>query len=156
MPFISGFLNIAQNGVRTIEIEPTENIVIEEVKPPTEAYSVQETEDSIVLPDAKQTYEWDNADIVKLPYDFSKAIECESRWKHLDENGEPLMHYNKNGTYDIGVGQVNSVHAERAEELGYDLRDKNDNLRMALLIYEEQGIGAFYGYDPDRDKCSYE
>jgi len=71
------------------------------------------------------------------------VVSCESGFRQYDKNGNPL----KSPTGDVGVGQVNQVHWSRAEELGLDIfNNVDDNLAMAKIIYDEQGIEAWTVY----------
>ncbi len=129
---LSGFMfspDMAKIGARSYVIEPTENIVIEEVKPPTETYEAYSVE----------VYEWDTAEIVQLPPELQKIAKCESENKHFNDDGTVLRgRVNPN---DVGRFQINlDAWGERAEELGLDVFDEADNIRMALYIFYEEGI----------------
>jgi hypothetical protein len=51
-----------------------------------------------------------------------------------------VNHVNKNGTKDVGYFQINTVHWQRALNLGYDVvNDKWDNLEFGFLLLKEQG-----------------
>ena len=65
---------------------------------------------------------------------------CESHFRQFDAKGQPLM----SNTSDVGVMQINQVHWKRAKSLGLDIFNSvEDNIYMAKIIYEEQGIGAW-------------
>lgn len=51
-------------------------------------------------------------------------------------------HKNTNGTRDIGIAQINSVHGE--DDL--EMFDVDKNLKAARAIYDKQGIMAWYGF----------
>lgn len=56
---------------------------------------------------------------------------------------DPLaFHKNTNGSHDIGIAQINSIHG------GDDLEmfDVDKNLKKAREIYDKQGISAWYGF----------
>lgn len=52
------------------------------------------------------------------------------------------VNINKNGSVDIGVAQINSVH--KKDQL--ELFDVDKNLAVAREIYEKQGIMAWYAF----------
>jgi hypothetical protein len=51
--------------------------------------------------------------------------------------------YNKNGSIDVGLFQINSVHRYSTEELF----DTNKNLEIAKKIYDKQGITAWASFN---------
>ena len=63
---------------------------------------------------------------------------CESTFSHLDEDGEIVRgKVNKN---DLGLMQINEYyHAEKAEELGFDLKTLEGNMAYAKYLYEKEG-----------------
>ena len=72
------------------------------------------------------------------------VLECESRFRQFDENGEPLM----SDTQDVGISQINEIWWAEAEELGLDIFNSlDDNLKMARIIKEKQGIKAWSCYN---------
>lgn len=63
---------------------------------------------------------------------------CESTFTHTLTDGSVLK--GRVDSADTGVMQINlRYHEQRAESLGYDLHDLNDNLAYARKLYEEQG-----------------
>lgn len=63
---------------------------------------------------------------------------CESHFRHELEDGSVLR--GKVDGADTGVMQINRrYHEKRAQSLGLDLFDLEDNLAYARLLYEEQG-----------------
>lgn len=52
------------------------------------------------------------------------------------------FHKNTNGTVDLGIAQINSVHKE--DDLS--MFDVDKNLAAARKIYDKQGIMAWYGF----------
>lgn len=71
---------------------------------------------------------------------------CESKHKQFDSNGKPLM----SKTKDLGVAQIHIIHWKQAKELGLDIWNSiDDNLKMARLIYDMQGITAWYALNSD-------
>ena len=61
----------------------------------------------------------------------------------LESNFNPnAVHINTNGTKDIGLMQVNSIH-------GYDeewIKNPVNNLKAARIIYDTQGLSAWVTY----------
>lgn len=58
-------------------------------------------------------------------------------------NPHALNRANRNGSVDIGIFQINSIH-------GYDeeyLKNEDNNLKIAREIYEKQGITAWASYN---------
>lgn len=70
---------------------------------------------------------------------------CESGLHQFRANGDPLISgMNKNKTYDLGLSQINSSHWSEAKSLGLDIfHSLEDNLKMARVIYEREGINAW-------------
>ncbi len=62
-----------------------------------------------------------------------KIIKCESR------NIVNAIHKNTNGTVDKGLMQINSIHNERAKQLGFDLNVPSESLEYGMLLLGEQG-----------------
>ena len=128
LPFISGFLNIAQTGVRTIEVEPTLPSTEITLKPLTEAYEAVSVE----------VYDWDTAQIVQLPPILQKIAECESSGRHTNEDGEVIK--GVINSFDTGLFQINELyHGEAAEKMGLDIFTLAGNVKYALHLFETQG-----------------
>lgn len=69
-----------------------------------------------------------------------KIIQCESQWRQFELDGTPLI----SKTSDVGLLQINQVHWDRAKELNLDIFNSvDDNIKMAKIIYDEQGITAW-------------
>lgn len=51
------------------------------------------------------------------------------------------VHVNKDGSKDIGIFQVNTVHAKKG-----NLYDCRENIRVAYQIYKQSGWGAWVAY----------
>jgi len=66
---------------------------------------------------------------------------CESRHKQFDKRGKTLM----SETSDVGILQINQVHWPQAKKLGLDIfNSEDDNIKMGRIIYDMQGIKAWY------------
>lgn len=62
--------------------------------------------------------------------------------RHYDDDGNVIVGRMNKPEYgvDIGKYQVNEVfHAKKAEEMGLDLYDAEDNEKYALYLYEQNG-----------------
>jgi hypothetical protein len=60
-----------------------------------------------------------------------------------DKKGNVLTHFNDNKTFDLGVGQINSVHLEEAARMGLNLNDPYDNIDFTLWLYVQQGTNPW-------------
>lgn len=79
-----------------------------------------------------------------IPSVLKNIAQCESSTGHY-KNGQVVVNVNKNGTYDIGKYQINvKVWGEKANELGLDLTDEEDNEEMALYIFKNNGTEDWY------------
>ena len=75
-----------------------------------------------------------------LPPDFIAILTCESNLQQFDRKGRPLL----SDTSDVGIGQINRIHWGEAKELGLDIfNSEEDNLKMAKIIYESEGVHAW-------------
>lgn len=69
-----------------------------------------------------------------------KVFGCESGHRQFKEDGTTLM----SPTSDSGFAQINWVHDVEAKKLGLDYKNSlEDNIKMARVIYDKQGIGAW-------------
>ena len=101
----------------------------------TAPYVLDETSTSSL----KAYVEKEFADIPEM----SAIVECESGYRQFDTDGNPLMSH----TQDVGIAQINNVHFAWAKERGLDIfHSAKDNLTMARLIYEAQGLDAWVCY----------
>ena len=70
---------------------------------------------------------------------LEKVAYCETRKNHYNADGTVIRGRIDND--DIGEHQINQRYwGAVAEKLGYDLEDKFDNARMAIYIYNQQGL----------------
>lgn len=67
---------------------------------------------------------------------ISKIIKCESGW-----NPEAINHKNKNGTYDMGLVQINSIHKDIKPSERLDFKKSID--WMIKKINKDNGYGAW-------------
>lgn len=69
---------------------------------------------------------------------MAKIAKCESRYRHLDRNGNVLR--GEITPLDRGVMQINLYfHQDTAAKLGFDLHDLDDNVAYARYLYEKEG-----------------
>ena len=69
---------------------------------------------------------------------LAEIAKCESHYRQFNADGEVLR--GKQNSYDRGVMQINILyHAEKAEELGLDLNNLDDNVAYARYLYEKEG-----------------
>lgn len=79
-----------------------------------------------------------------LPPVMQRIKTCESTNSQLNKSGQVLVHVNKDGSYDIGAFQINSIHNAAATKLGYDLTKEKDNEAYAVWLYENRGTSDWY------------
>lgn len=72
------------------------------------------------------------------------VLRCESKLKQYEVRNDGRLVALISPTSDVGIAQINQVHWKRAKELGLDIFNSiDDNLTMAKIIYDEQGISAW-------------
>ena len=75
---------------------------------------------------------------------MQRIEKCESDKDQYGKDGQILIHVNSDGTYDIGIFEINSTHNAEATKLGYDLTKQSDNEAYAQYIYENYGTESWY------------
>lgn len=66
--------------------------------------------------------------------------ECESHFRQYGKDGSVFRNVlNANGTYDIGIMQINSIWVDKAAKLGLDLSTIQGNLAFGRYLYDAQG-----------------
>jgi hypothetical protein len=78
-----------------------------------------------------------------IPAVMSRIAKCESGNTHY-KNGQVIVNVNKNGTYDQGKYQINSIWNKKATELGYNLSEEKDNEMFAMYLYKTHGTEPWY------------
>ena len=79
----------------------------------------------------------------KIARTFPENPEVMIAVAHAESNMNPLAtNRNTNGSRDIGLFQINSVHGN--DDL--EMFDVDKNLVAARKIYDKQGISAWYGF----------
>lgn len=58
------------------------------------------------------------------------------------------INHNTNGTIDVGVFQLNSVHDKALDELGLDKFNPEDNIQFAKVLFDESLRRHGYGWVP--------
>jgi len=94
-------------------------------------------EDYQPITDSKNVEKFINDYFADIPI-LTKIAKCESRYRHLNLNGDVLK--GEENIYDRGVMQINILyHASTAEELGLNIHNLDDNVRYARYLYEKEG-----------------
>ena|SRR3990167_10615087 len=75
----------------------------------------------------------------EFPPILKKICQAESALGHFDRKSKIIRNYNKNGTFDIGKCQINSIHLADAMILGYNIFKEADNEQFALHLFYTQG-----------------
>jgi hypothetical protein len=76
----------------------------------------------------------------ELGEEFVRIARCESGLRQFDSEGNVLM----SPTNDKGIFQINWVHWETAQKLGYDLDTFKGNLGYAKYLKERNGTDDWY------------
>lgn len=71
-----------------------------------------------------------------------KIAHCESGTRQFEASGEVIRSHTK----DSGVFQVNDVWLPEAKKLGLDINVPEDNIKMAKVIKDRQGLKAWTCY----------
>lgn len=72
-----------------------------------------------------------------------RIAQCESSQMHMGKKGQITVKVNTNGTYDIGLYQINSIWNAQATKMGLDLTKEEDNKAFAMYLYKNQGTGPW-------------
>lgn len=80
---------------------------------------------------------------------MERIARCESGNMHF-KNGQVIINVNTNGTYDMGVYQINSIWNKKAGEMGYNLSIEKDNREFANYLYKNFGTAP---WDASRKNC---
>ncbi len=76
-----------------------------------------------------------------------EIAKCESEFRQFDANGKPLLGTVNKG--DVGVMQINKYyHADKAEELGFDLETVEGNMAYAKYLYNREGVQPWSSSSP--------
>lgn len=70
---------------------------------------------------------------------MTRILECESSMREWGPDGKVLL----SKTADKGIGQVNQIWWNKADELEFDLDTTLGNLMMAHYVWEESGFEAW-------------
>lgn len=77
--------------------------------------------------------------IVTIPPVLERIAKAESSDEQFAKDGQVTIHVNKNGTYDIGQYQINSIWNATATKMGYNLTLQKDNEAFALWLFDNYG-----------------
>lgn len=82
-----------------------------------------------------------SSDIEKVSYETGYAtstikaiLKCESG------NDQSARHLNLNGTWDIGVAQINITWGKTAEKMGIDILTREGNLEFMTYLIQKNGL----------------
>lgn len=94
-------------------------------------------EDYQPITDPKNVEKFLNDYFADIPL-LAKIGSCESHNRHFSSKGGVLK--GEKNTYDRGVMQINILyHQEKAEEMGLDLHNIDDNVAFARYLYKKFG-----------------
>ena len=72
---------------------------------------------------------------------MAEVAKAESGGKQFRADGSVVIGpKNKNGTYDIGLLQINSSHIPKAKKFGYDVFTLEGNVAMGRMLYDNGGL----------------
>lgn len=74
-----------------------------------------------------------------IPPVLARIAKAESTGEQFGKDGQVTIHVNKNGTYDIGQYQINSIWNATATKMGYNLTLQKDNEAFALWLFDNYG-----------------
>lgn len=74
-----------------------------------------------------------------IPPVLARIAKAESSSQQFAKDGQVTIHVNKNGTYDIGQYQINSIWNATATKMGYNLTLQKDNEAFALWLFDNYG-----------------
>ncbi|MDP3763337.1 MAG: hypothetical protein Q8Q92_01635 [bacterium] len=101
------------------------------------AYKEVKAEDYQPITDPKNVEKFINDYFADIPV-LAEIAKCESQFRQFNSSGDVLK--GKKNRYDRGVMQINVLyHAEKAEDLGLDINNLDDNVAYARYLYEKQG-----------------
>ena len=75
---------------------------------------------------------------------MQRIAKCESGNNHYGKDGQVIVHVNKDGTYDQGKYQINSIHNAAAKKMNLNLMVEKDNEAYAMYLYTNEGTGDWY------------
>lgn len=74
---------------------------------------------------------------------LDRIMKCESTASQHDKTGQVVVHVNKDGSYDMGIMQINSVWNGTAAKMGYDLSVEADNRAFGMWLFLNKGTGPW-------------
>lgn len=78
-----------------------------------------------------------------LPRALEVICRAESGMNHKDKKGNVIKNINKNGTWDLGICQLNSIHFNRMASMGLNPYVEEDNKRFAKILFFEKGVSPW-------------
>ena len=78
---------------------------------------------------------------INIPYPFTldRIAACESQGMQYYDDGMVVTHENKNGSWDIGMYQINSSWLPTAHRMGLNLYNLKDNIEFGIWLYNREG-----------------
>lgn len=74
---------------------------------------------------------------------LDKIMKCESTASQVGKDGQVVVHVNKDGSYDTGIMQINSIWNKTATSMGYDLSKETDNKAFGVWLFLNKGTGPW-------------
>ena len=73
------------------------------------------------------------------------VVRCESQFHQFRSNGKPLISSrNKDGTYDIGLLEINSRWLPLSKKMGLDIvNNAEDNIKFGQYLLKKYGISQW-------------
>ncbi len=130
----------------------TANSIITSVKDPSSIVSSSETRRAVTTMRSVTSGVRNANHKLAVDYFYSeKSVQVAGLLMKIAELESNFIHQNPDGTIfrgknpdDLGFMQINQASwGARAKELGLDLENFHDNLKMALIIYDEKGCEAW-------------
>lgn len=78
-----------------------------------------------------------------IPPVLARIMKCESTNSQYSKSGQVVIHVNKDGSYDTGKMQINSIWNATATKMGYDLTKESDNVAFGTWLFENIGTGPW-------------
>ena len=88
---------------------------------------------------------------VGFPPGIVPSMTCIS--KHESSFRPHIENFNKNGTIDYGLMQVNTIWLARCNATEQSIMDVYTNAKCAYLVYQIQGVTAWVTFNKFRSEC---
>ncbi len=77
--------------------------------------------------------------VYKIAPAFGQNPEVELAIRHCESHVGKPIHFNKDGSFDIGEMQINSIHLPEAKSLGIDLYTTRGNIVFSSWMLQQYG-----------------